>query len=473
MIMSVLLVTVVLSGCGGNSEDVGKLQVRSMTKGSKAFLVKSDKELSQYFQNFQQAINDVAVSDLSEFIMTPDSTTKSYFEYLRDKDMKSLLKFYMAQVKLEFIETIELDGKQYAAVSVSYFDNRNNDFNRPKLIEGADPRAEFYDAVRNGIASSTEKGDQLVSEIQIAKSTSHVGWDYNTKSEVDEWSKKLTEHKDDLVRFNKTMLLQLVDGSEYTMVSLQSQDLMTLMGNLPVFFGLNSVYAIEDYSPFYNFTMWMQKREELETKMYQSWEKLDSWSDSEMKDRVVADLAPEDNGKVFGKYNPETDLDKIRQNMLPAELAVLMEQYYGEGIRSHFVYCHENPMFRKVTNKLLKSCEIELIEQSGKLYRVKVSIPDLTKCLLELDDSESWKGMNSEERLTQLDKKLDKKLDMTTVFVELGIQSKEQISWGFQMATVPARQVLLAVDTAVLKEIGLYEGLTARLNDDGFLKKGE
>lgn len=478
-----LVIVFSLGGCSGKPSDMSvTVQERAAKSGEEPFMIR-DKKLENdcklYIENFQTALNRRNVDALREFISFTDDTSKTYVEYLKDTTMRDLIEFYLSNLELEFLEVFNIDGEPYIAVEAKYFDNRYNDFNSLELVKGENPRKEFYDTVNSmvdkqnalvetaGQEPDKVEGTAVQEDISIPTSTSHIGVDYNNTQELEQWVKTLENDKDHLRKFSRIMFFKIVDGTEYTCIAADTADLVALFGSIPAFFGLNSHYSIENYDMFYNFTKFWETLPESEQQAFDTWKTIRDMDDEQVKEMVQEDAV---NGVVFNKFDIDKDVDKIRQNLLPAELSPILDTYYNGAGRAYYTYMYENEPYRRLEQNIIKNTDIELIRQKDKTFIVLVTLPDINRLVFGINE-----GLDAEEMVQKINEQIESgSFETTSVYSQIVMQKNSKMKWGFQLVQNPVKEFLLdSVHSGVLDATGISDWLGSALDENGYLASGE
>ena len=263
------------------------------------------------------------------------------------------------------------------------------------------------------------------------------------------------------------MFFKIVDGTEYTCIAVDTTDLVALFGSIPAFFGLNSHYSIESYDMFYNFTKFWEALPESEQQAFDTWKTIRDMSDDQVKEMVQEDAV---NGVVFGKFDIDGDVDKIRQNLLPAELSPILDTYYNGAGRAYYTYMYENEPYRRLEQNIIKNTDIELIRQKDKTFIVLVTLPDINRLVFGIDE-----GLGAEEMVQKINEQIESgSFETTSAYSRIVMQKNSKMKWGFQLMRNPVKDFLLdSVHSGVLDATGISDWLGSTLDANGYLASGE
>lgn len=408
--LSLAITATLFSGCSPKVSEGAKVVLAS--DGDTPFMIdlSNTKNVMQYVDNFEQALHSAKKEKIEQFISVQDEKIKRDLSYLGDKELKELFKFYMEDINLELHSILKYKDRKILVVSADMMDNRYNDFKTPNIAGLEDTRAIFYQTVneriekyKNSDTPPKKVADEdfiysKETDESLIKATIHQGWDYTDSDSITQWVEMLTKSKPALQRFNRLMLFEVKEGAELSKLEIANYDMTSLFGNLPVFYGLNSQYPIEDYDLFYNFNALWDGKQELEELLFKEWEAIRSQTDEQIVS-ILKDKNLLQDGLAFGKFQVDTDMNKIKKAFKPESLQSIMEMYYDEESLGWFTWMLERPEYRELIWQLERSTTFELIKQSGKTFNVVVTTPDVNDIVFTAMNATIGKDQLSPEEM--------------------------------------------------------------------------
>lgn len=475
------------SGCSNKKDTPQPPKPIGAKESSESFKLEKNADSkihSLYIENFQRSINSCEKNKIKSFLTLIDDKQKNILDYLDNKEMLSLFKWYTDKVDLEYLDSYDFEGSRYIAFRATYYDNYYNDFNTPLLTGTKDVRAEFYKSVDEGIkkyadgmqrmdnkeqmdpmrspgkhakgskwsasvandtssgASISSTGAELTNEelfefekeeatqTKIPKQTAHSGQNYSDLKSITAWISLLDSKVEskELKQFSNVIIAKVLDSSERTMLELKSVDLIKLFGSLPVFYGLDTTYSINDYDVFRNYLQFYDDLGSLEAEAFDQWKEIDEMETREFQESILDRVK---NGKIDGKYDIREDLDAIRRLTYPKALQEIVSHYYNsDSTLTYYTALYEIPATRELVIKFRESTSIELIKQNSKDYTLHMILPDINGIYIE---GKCWE-MPNEKAIEYIAEKItDKEYKEQSLYTTASLQRDPSTEYGFNI----------------------------------------